>query len=265
MYVVGSDSDPEDDFAPTHQARRGESSSVLSAKDAACIAIHRGLPRQLTSAEPPWLAALLERQASSSSSRISSSPGEEHSDEATYAATPRTVKAVEGPRGGGRAADAQAGGKRAGAQVGATPTQPPRRGRRNSITQAIMSVLRPSRPHGGSAADGGDGSTRDTGHRPDVAACLQDALSQAGFGRAVDADFADTVQSGSDRVPRLLWTLGQALREAGGMDEPRIFLHSPAPGDLLRELWRLGLADPPLAVLPGAGHGGGAAAAAAAA
>ena len=239
IFVVGSDSDPEDDFSPSIQSRHRESNSVLSAKDVACIAVHCGLNRKLINSDPPWLATLLQRQASpppSNSCATNNGPVQQPTGKTALAAHKRGVNtAAEGD-------DAISGAL---SDDSATQSHPPR-GRRNSITHAIMNILRPTGEKSGDSTKKG-GDVAGNGRQPGVAACLKDALMQAGFGCALDAGFADTVFSGGDRVPRLLFTLGQALRNSGGLDEPRIFLQTPAPGELLRELWRLGLADPPAA------------------
>ena len=69
------------------------------------------------------------------------------------------------------------------------------------------------------------------------------ALHDAGFGRELCED--DMVIIGGDRVPRLLCKLGEALRKAGGVDEPRIFAQRPALEELLEVVRQLHLAEVP--------------------
>eukprot|EP01043_Picozoa_sp_COSAG02_P072154 COSAG02_NODE_13479_length_1389_cov_1.857364_1_plen_402_part_10 len=221
MFLAGSDSEAEDDYytsASAASSKSAASSSVLSSSDAARIAVHCNLRR--VSREPPWLAALVARRA------------EQEAETAAIEEAARQTPATTAVSPPAARADATRGG-----------VQPRRR--RNSLSDALRVLLPGDRSFadevGGEAGEGDDGST--VSASASTREVLYGALRDAGFGRELSVD--DTVVVGGDRVPRTLCKLGDALRKAGGIDEPRIFAQRPAFEEMLEVVRQLRLAEVP--------------------
>lgn len=223
MFLAGSDSEAEDDYYTSVSAvsKSTASSSVLSSSDAARIAVHCNLRR--VSREPPWLAALVARRAEQEAEAAAAEEATQHHPSST--SPPAELHVA----------------------TGSLPSARPRR-RRNSLTDALRVLLPGDRTI--AAGEGGEsGDSREGGeHNNETAAIntrdvLFAALHDAGFGRELCED--DMVIIGGDRVPRLLCKLGEALRKAGGVDEPRIFAQRPALEELLEVVRQLRLAEVP--------------------
>jgi hypothetical protein len=221
MFLAGSDSEAEDDYVgDAVGAAEGPSSSVLNSSDAAAIAMHCGLRRVDACREPPWLAALLARRAEAEAGGEGDGEGE---GEGEGAAVERSAAAASPAAASSRAAMAQR----------------PRR-RRNSLSDALRVLLPGERAAVDELGEEEQGGQEEAAG-PDVV--LQRVLAEAGFGK--EPSEADTVQVGGDRVPRLLVALGEALRAAGGIDEPRIFAQTPPAEELLEAVRQLNLAPVP--------------------
>ena len=221
MFLAGSDSEAEDEYYASavpskHAAKAASTSSVLSSSDAARIAVHCSLRR--VSREPPWLAALVAKRAD-----------QERVEEAALA----LAVAPAEPRQQSRRTPTEE-------QPTDSPLAAPQRRRRNSITDALR-VLLPGDRTAGDAGSGEEGAEFEA--PPSSRELLRTALSDAGFGQELRDE--DTVVLGGDRVPRVLCKLGEALRKAGGIDEPRIFAQRPAPEEMLAVVRQLQLADVP--------------------
>jgi hypothetical protein len=217
MFLAGSDSDAEDDYYASTAPKAAASSSVLSSSDAARIAVHCNLRR--VSREPPWLAALVARRTE-----------QERAEQEAAAAAAQPAQ--RRPSNGSPPA-------------GTEPALPlavqPRR-RRNSLSDALRVLLPGDRTADEDESSQGavePGAAASTSVR-DV---LYTALQDAGFGRELCDE--DAVLVGGDRVPRILCKLGEALRKAGGIDEPRIFAQRPAPEEMLEVVRQLHLAHVP--------------------
>lgn len=236
MFLAGSDSEAEDDYyasaAPSskHAAKSASTSSVLSSSNAARIAVHCNLRR--VSREPPWLAALVAKRAEQ----------ERAVEEAMVAAAAPAEQRQQSRR-------TPTAEQPADSPLAATSQQ---RRRRNSITDALRVLLPGDRTAG--AAGSGDESA-EVEAPPSSRELLRTALIDAGFGQELRDE--DTVVIGGDRVPRVLCKLGEALRKAGGIDEPRIFAHRPAPEEMLEVVRQLQLANVP--ELPRTGSAAGSA------
>lgn len=217
MFLAGSDSEAEDDYYTSSSAvsKSAPSSSVLSSSDAARIAVHCNLRR--VSREPPWLAALVARRAEQEAESAAAEAPTQRHPVSTSQPAPRVV-ATESPA-----------------------SVYPRR-RRNSLSDALRVILPGDRSFadedGGESGNGSAASTASNNRE-----VLYAALHDAGFGRELCVE--DSVVIGGDRVPRILCKLGEALRKAGGVDEPRIFAQRPAPQELLEVVRQLGLAEVP--------------------
>eukprot|EP01043_Picozoa_sp_COSAG02_P038611 COSAG02_NODE_2990_length_7607_cov_3.437134_8_plen_406_part_00 len=218
MFLAGSDSEAEEDYYTSASAasKSAASSAVLSSSDAARIAVHCNLRR--VSREPPWLAALVARRAEQDAESVA----------IEYASQPTPT-----PASSPAAHTAATGG---GVQ--------PRR-RRNSLSDALRVLLPGDRPSADEEGqEGANGRNESTTSTPaSTREVLYGALRDAGFGRELCTD--DTVVVGGDRVPRTLCKLGEALRKAGGIDEPRIFARRPSLEEMLEVVRQLRLAEVP--------------------
>lgn len=219
MFINGEGSDQEDEFSV--ERKKGFSSSILGAKDAQRVATLLRLPR--IAQEPPEWVQMLQRAAA----EAAEAPGEPSRPDPNAAQSNGNVDGSNGCDSYDDAAD-----------IEVTPEQSRQRRRRNSITTAIKSVLRPALP-----PPLGGGEEAEPEPEVDIEMQLATELEVSGYGRTLNCPDAhdDLVLVGHDRVPRVLLKLGQALKACGGLDEPGIFMAPVSDEQLLEQAQRMRL------------------------